>query len=297
MPPQERKNIGQAANQVKQELLARVNQAKSKFGSPGSGGKSQLDVTLPGVPLPKGHLHPLTLLKREVSQAFRSMGFAIYEGPDVDNEYYAFESLNIPATHPARDIWDTFWVKNGNRDKEKSGRWLLRPHTSSMQVRIMEKNEPPVRAVVIGRCFRHEATDASHEHTFYQVEGFAVDEAISIANLTSTLKSLLSSLFQQKVKVRLRPSYFPFVEPGFELDFGCLNCQGKGCSVCSRTGWVELLGCGMIHPRVLEYAGYPKGKYTGFAFGLGLDRLAMMKHRIGDIRLFHSGDLRFLNQF
>ena len=196
------------------------------------------------------------------------------------------------------DSYDTFFIKNDPKKKiDLKERQVMRAHTSNMQVRIMEQNEPPLRVIVPGRCFRHEATDASHEHTFHQVEGFVVDENISIANLVYTQKVLLSKIFGQEVKVRLRPGYFPFVEPGFELDCSCIICGGKGCSVCKKTGWVELIPCGMIHPQVLASDGYPKGKYTGFAFGMGWSRLAMMKYEIDDIRHFMSGDLRFLEQF
>lgn len=289
----ERREIGAAANQVKTEFIESLKEIQKRLAPDQP--TEYFDVTLPGTKYPEGHLHPLTKVSQEVEDIFASMGFNRYEGNELDNEFYSFESLNIPATHPARDMWDTFYVDA--KPDQKLGRPLFRPHTSAMQVKIMKDNKPPLSTIIIGRCFRNEATDASHEHTFHQIEGFAVGTDISIANLIDTLRGFLSTLFKAEVKVRLRPSYFPFVEPGFELDFSCLQCQGKGCKVCKNSGWVELLGCGMIHPKVFEYAGYEKGKYTGFAFGVGLDRLTMMRFGINDIRLLQSGDLRFLNQF
>ena len=233
-------------------------------------------------------------MREKVVDIFYSMGFDILQGHELETDYYNFEALNIPSGHPARDMWDTFYIKQKILKKYKP---LLRTHTSAMQVRVMEKSKPPLKICVIGKCFRHEATDVSHEHTLYQIEGFVVDKKISVANLIYTLQEFLNILFKQDVKIRVRPSYFPFTEPSFEIDFSCLKCNGRGCSICSNTGWVEILGCGMIHPNVFKAAGYAKGVYTGFAFGIGLDRLVMMKHKIDDIRWFHSSDLRFLHQF
>lgn len=286
---EEKRKIGAMANQIKQELNAAFSR---KFNELKAGKKEEFfDVTLPGKKPEAGHLHPITQIRMDLEEIFKSMGFEIFEGEELTTDYYNFESLNFPKDHPARDSQDTFFVES------KSGDLLMRTHTSAMQVKIMEKRQPPLRVIVPGRCFRNEATDASHEHTFYQMEGFVVDKNISIANLIYTQKALLSAIFKRDVKVRLRPGFFPFVEPGFELDCSCTICGGNGCSVCKHTGWVELIPCGMIHPKVFEFAGYPKGKYTGFAFGLGLTRLAMMKYGIDDIRLFMSGDLRFLKQF
>ncbi len=291
LPANEKPKVGTLANQVKQEIDQAIDNKKRELSSSGSKVKgAALDFTLPGKKIEFGHLHPLTQGKQMVADIFSSMGFEVLEGPEVETDYYNFEALNIPKGHPARDMWDTFYIKS------KKGE-LLRTHTSPMQIRVMEKRKPPLKVCVIGKCFRHEATDASHEHTLYQIEGFAVDKEISVANLIYTLKTFLNALFKTNVKIRLRPSYFPFTEPSFEVDFACLNCKGKGCPVCSQTGWVEILGSGMIHPEVFKHAGYAKGKYTGFAFGVGLDRLIMMKHKIDDIRLLHSGDLRFIRQF
>jgi len=298
LPKDSRKEIGSVANSIKKELEGELEQAIRVI----KGGKVSeaafFDETLPGKKPPEGHIHPLTRIKLEVEDIFKSMGFEVHEGNELTNLYYNFLSLNFPENHPAMDSYDTFFIKED--PKKKIGlkdRRVMRAHTSNMQVKIMENKKPPLRVIVPGRCFRHEATDASHEHTFHQIEGFVVDEEISIANLVNTQKELLSRIFNKDVKVRLRPGYFPFVEPGFELDASCVICEGKGCSVCKKTGWIELIPCGMIHPKVFESAGYPKGKYTGFAFGMGWSRLAMMKYGIDDIRLFMSGDLRFLEQF
>jgi len=236
----------------------------------------------------KGHLHPLSEIQNKIEDIFTSMGFVVLDGPETETEENNFEALNIPADHPARDMQDTFWTTDGN---------LLRTHTSSIQVRGMKNLKPPFKVIGPGRVFRYEALDASHENTFYQVEGMVVDKDISVANLIASMKTLLKEVFEKEVKVRLRPGYFPFVEPGFELDISCLICNGDGCSVCKQTGWVELLPCGLVHPEVLKHGGIDPEEYSGFAFGLGLNRLVMMKYGINDIRHFQSGDLRFVKQF
>lgn len=298
LPEEQRQAIGSLANKTQAEVEKALQKKKAKISSVGATQTGHFDVTVPGVKPAIGHLHPLTRIRLEVQEIFKSMGFMAREGNELTDLYYNFLSLNFPDNHPAMDSYDTFFIKEDPKKKIKlEERRVMRAHTSNMQVRIMEQNKPPLKVIVPGRCFRHEATDASHEHTFHQIEGFVVDENISIANLVYTQKVLLSKIFGQEVKVRLRPGYFPFVEPGFELDCSCIICGGKGCSVCKRTGWVELIPCGMIHPQVLESAGYPKGKYTGFAFGMGWSRLAMMKYEIDDIRLFMGSDMRFLQQF
>jgi len=233
--------------------------------------------------------HPVTIVQREIEDIFLSMGFDILDGPHIEDEFHNFEALNIPATHPARDMQDTFWFK----DMEH----LLRTHTSPIQVRGMEANKPPFKFVGPGKVFRCEALDASHEAVFHQLEGMMVGENISVSNLIFFMKTLLGEIFKKDVNVRLRPGFFPFVEPGFELDIECLICGGKGCSVCKQTGWVELLPCGMTHPNVLKAGGIDTDKYNGFAFGLGLDRLVMMRYGIDDIRHLHSGNLAFASQF
>lgn len=310
LPAKEKPVIGKLANEIKAEIQAALEAKAAEMGaSMVSEGDCDFDETLPGKKVERGSLHPITQIRQEVEDVFLSMGFEIFDSPELENDYYCFESLNIPKGHPARDAWDTFFVKPKGEVKDdrlksqgKQGSMddpalLLRAHTSAAQVRYMEVHEPPFKVIVPGKCFRREATDASHEHTFYQVEGFVVGENISIANLINTQKILLSSIFGYDVKVRLRPGFFPFVEPGFELDCTCAICKGKGCKVCKQSGWVELIPCGMIHPKVFEFAGYPEGKYTGFAFGMGLDRLVMMRYGINEIRLFHGGDMRFTRQF
>ncbi|MBU1178274.1 phenylalanine--tRNA ligase subunit alpha [Patescibacteria group bacterium] len=298
LPEDQRQATGSLANRTRAEVEQAWQKKKAGIVNAGATQAGYFDITVPGTKPATGHLHPLTRIRLEVQEIFKSMGFMVQEGNELTDLYYNFLSLNFPENHPAMDSYDTFFIKEDPKQKiELEKRQVMRAHTSNMQVRIMEKNKPPLKVIVPGRCFRNEATDASHDHTFHQIEGFVVDENISIANLVYTQKVLLSKIFGQEVKVRLRPGYFPFVEPGFELDCSCIICGGQGCSVCKRTGWVELIPCGMIHPKVLESAGYPQGKYTGFAFGMGWSRLAMMKYEIDDIRLFMGGDLRFLQQF
>jgi phenylalanyl-tRNA synthetase alpha chain len=234
-------------------------------------------------------------VQQEVENIFSDMGFAIMDGPEVESEYYNFEGLNIPADHPARDMQDTFFLKD--KSEKKHGRLVLRTHTSPVQVRTMEKYGAPLRVIIPGRVFRYEATDASHDTTFYQVEGLLIDQHISLAHLKGVMAEFLSRLFGKEVKVRFRPGYFPFVEPGLELDFSCLLCNEKGCSVCKHTGWLEFMGAGMVHPNVLKAGGINPKQYQGWAFGFGLTRLVMMRYNIDDIRLLQSGDLRFLRQF
>ena len=288
--PAQRKIVGEELNQAKELLLQAFDQAAHQFAKQGYA----VDLSLPAIQPNFGHYHPIHLVQTELVTVFRTMGFMVHEGNERETEDFCFEFLNIPATHPARDLQDTFYLDTKRPDHLKE---VMRTHTSNMQVRLMRQFKPPLKMVVPGRVFRNEAIDASHEHTFYQMEGFVVGEAISIANLTYFLKTALSTLLQDTVNIRLRPGYFPYVEPGFEADCSCVACGGKGCSVCKQTGWVEMLGCGMIHPKVLAEAGYEPGKYTGFAFGIGLNRLAMMKYGIKNIRLFMQNDLRFLEQF
>ncbi len=235
-----------------------------------------------------GSYHPITLIQREVEEIFISMGFTIEDYPEIVDDYHCFEALNIPKHHPARDMQDTYYIENGQ---------LLKTHTSAAQNFIMKKYGAPLRAIFPGRCFRNEATDACHENTFFQMEGIMIDENISISNLIYFMKTMLSEVFRRDISVRLRPGFFPFVEPGFELDISCLICGGDGCPTCKNSGWLELCPCGMIHPNVLRDGGIDTDRYTGFAFGLGLTRLAMMKYGIKDIRDFNGGSLRSLSQF
>ena len=245
------------------------------------------DPTLP-VNDNHGSLHPVTIVGREVTNILKDMGFMILSGPEMDSEYYNFEALNVPKNHPARDMQDTYWLDNG---------MLLRTQTSALQNRAMRKYGIPLKACAPGRCFRNEDLDASHENTFFQLEGLVIDKDISISNLIYTMEGMLREVFKKDVNVRLRPGFFPFTEPGFELDCSCTICDGKGCPTCKNSGWIELCPCGMVHPNVLEEGGIDSTKYSGFAFGLGLTRLAMMKYKINDIRVLNSGDLRYLEDF
>ena len=245
------------------------------------------DVTLPSKGL-TGSYHPITLVQRQLEEIFSSMGFIVEDFKEIVTDYECFEAVNIPKDHPARDMQDTYYLENGQ---------LLKTHTSAAQNFILQKYGAPVRAIFPGRCFRNEATDASHETTFFQMEGIMVDKNISISNLIYFMKTMLSQVFEREVKVRLRPGFFPFVEPGFELDINCLICGGEGCSTCHHSGWVELCPCGMIHPNVLKMGGVDPEEYTGFAFGLGLTRLVMMKYGVKDIRDLNSGNLKALSQF
>jgi phenylalanyl-tRNA synthetase alpha chain len=291
LPPAERASTGKRLNAVKQSLEAALEARQAEFAEQAL--KARLDAewidpTLPAPGIRPGSLHPLTQIQSEIEDLFVSMGFAVLDGPEVETEFNNFDALNIPSDHPARDMQDTFWLKDGH---------VLRTHTSPVQVRGMLKLGPPLRMIAPGRVFRNEEVDASHEHTFYQLEGMMVDREVSIAHMLYYMKTLLRGIFQRDVTVRLRPGYFPFVEPGFELDIQCLICGGSGCPVCKQGGWVELLPCGLVQPNVLRYSGIDPEEWNGFAFGLGLTRLVMMRYAIDDIRLLQSGDLRFLRQF
>lgn len=258
----------------------------------------EIDYTLPGSQFETGRLHPVTLVQKEITEVFRGMGFDVEDdGPEIDNDYYNFDSLGMLESHPARDSQDTFYLDLPLPKNEKGKRVVLRTQISNMQVRYMEKHKPPFAAVFPGRVYRNESTDASHEHTYQYLEGMMVGENLSFGNLAWTLDRAMKELFGHDVKTKFLPSYFPFVEPGSEMAISCLICRGKGCPVCKHTGWVEILGCGMIHQRVFQNAGYKKDQFTGFAWGMGLSRMALMKYRIPDIRLLAENDLRFLSQF
>ncbi|MBU4332155.1 phenylalanine--tRNA ligase subunit alpha [Patescibacteria group bacterium] len=300
MTADERKTLGKFANKVKQELTESLEETKVSLQEiAGEVIKGDwLDVTLPSEKK-LGHLHPLSQVQYELEDIFSSMGFMVLDGPELESEFYNFEALNIPKDHPARDMQDTFYInsKSENRNLSSKQKLVLRTHTSNLQVRAMQKYGAPLRAIFPGRVFRCEATDASHDTTFDQVEGLMIDENISIANFKAVVETFLSQIFNREVKTRLRPGYFPFVEPGFEVDLNCEICGGKGCRVCKNSGWVEFMGAGMVHPVVLKNGNIDSKKYTGFAFGFGITRLVMMKYKINDIRLLLGGDLRFLNQF
>lgn len=330
---EEKREVGQLANTVKMQLQEKFEQAKKKLAVSFDAGAEKIDVTIPAKEIPLGHLHPLTQIQNDLEDIFVSMGFEIADGPEVETEFYNFDALNMPKNHPARDMQDTFWLKSQTHadknwtctDETQTGadnvdeqilmraqtyadnmqedveeiqdRIALRPMTSAIQARYMEKHQPPFRIIAPGKCFRNEATDSTHEHTFHQFEALVVGDNINVGNLKFMAEQFFSAFFGQEVKVRLRPSFFPFTEPSFEFDISCLVCGHKGCSSCRGAGWVELGGAGMVNQNVFEAVGYPRGKYQGFAWGFGLERLAMMKYKIDDIRHFHGGDLRFLKQF
>ena len=288
---EERARAGKLLNQAKNDLESLILAAQNKFSAQTMAARLDaewIDVTLPAPGPRPGSLHPITQIQMEIEDLFVSLGFMVLDGPEVETEYHNFDALNIPPEHPARDAQDTFWLTNGN---------LLRTHTSPVQVRGMERCSPPLRMIAPGRAFRNESVDASHEHTFYQLEGMMIDRDVSVAHLLYFMKTLLAEIFRREVTVRLRPGFFPFVEPGFELDIQCVICGGSGCPVCKQSGWVELLPCGLVNPNVLRISGIDPEKWNGFAFGLGLTRLVMMRYGIDDIRLLQSGDLRFLQQF
>ena len=286
LQPQERKIMASTANALRKEIEKKIRIKKSEFAKTSRHLESErperLDISMPGRKVLRGHLHPISRVLRELTAIFESMGFEIAEGPEVESEHYNFDALNVPKNHPARDLWDTFWIK------PLLSRLLLRTHTSPMQARYMEKNNPPLRIIVPGRCFRHEATDATHDVQFYQLEGLMIGEKISLANLKGIIEVFFKRLFcDENLEVRFRPGYFPFVEPGVEVD---IRLAQKG-------EWLEIAGAGMVHPEVFKAAGYNPHEWQGFAFGMGLDRITMMRYKIDDIRLFYSGNLRFIKQF
>ncbi len=298
LSPEEKKTFGQAVNILKEEVTEMVAEKRERIKQAEIERENNLmpefDISTPAN-LSRGSYHPITLVQRQCEEIFRSMGFAVEDYSEVVTDYECFEALNIPKDHPARDMQDTYYLENGQ---------LLKSHTSAAQNAIYKKykdaliNEgKPIKAIFPGRCFRNEATDACHENTFFQMEGVMVDKNISISNLIFFMKTMLSEVFQKDIKVRLRPGFFPFVEPGFELDISCLICGGEGCASCKHSGWLELCPCGMIHPEVLRAGGIDPEEYTGFAFGLGLTRLAMMKYGVKDIRDLNSGSLKVLSQF
>lgn len=291
LPPEEKPAFGKAVNDLKGTISLMLNSKKEVLRQGTLLAEVQdpfFDPTLPGISEEVGAVHPLTRISEEVEQVFASMGFVIPDYPEAESEFYNFEGLNIPGDHPARDMQDTFWLKDGN---------LMRTHTSPGQIRAMREFAPPFRAIFPGVVFRYEALDASHEHTFHQLEGLLIDRKVSVANLIHDMKVLISQILRREANIRLRPGYFPFVEPGFELDIECAVCGGNGCSVCKQSGWVELLPCGLVHPNVIRFGGLDPEQWQGWAFGLGLSRLTMMKYQINDIRLLMGGDLRFIQQF
>ena len=287
VPKEERPRLGALANSVKKEIEALFESKKLTLSEHKKPDPGDLDVSLPGRAITYGKLHPVTQVMEEICSIFEGLGFAVAEGPDVETDYYNFEALNIPPHHPARDMHDTFYVSDSI---------LLRTHTSPMQARIMENQDPPLRYIAPGKVYRCDS-DITHTPMFHQVEGFLVDKDVSFADLKGVLTSFTHNMFEKQLALRFRPSFFPFTEPSAEVDIACVICEGKGCRVCKRTGWLEILGSGLIDPEVMKMVGYDPDIYSGFAFGLGVERIAMLKYGIDDIRLYYENDLRFLSQF
>ncbi len=287
LPKEQRPLFGKALNELKKELENTYQELRANFKKQ-QAAKTGLDLTLPGRKPFAGRKHPLLKVADEIKQIFTSLGFTIEDGPEVESDFYNFEALNIPKTHPARDMQDTLYITD---------EILLRTHTSPVQIRVMQRQKPPIQMIAPGRVYRRDTPDASHSPFFHQVEGLVVDEGITFADLKGVIQAFAHRMFGPDIKVRFRPSFFPFTEPSAEYDFTCVFCQGQGCRVCKNTGWMEISGAGMVHPNVFKAAGVDPEKYTGYAFGMGIDRIAMIKYAIDDIRIFFENDVRFLNQF
>ncbi|MFH1874904.1 MAG: phenylalanine--tRNA ligase subunit alpha [Pseudomonadota bacterium] len=290
VPAEHRPEFGKRVNELKDVLLHNINLRLEEFAQKScqdSISKDRVDVTLPGRGVVPGYDHPIRQTTSLITQIFTDMGFSVFEGPEIESDYYNFEALNFPTDHPARDMQDTFYVEGGR---------VLRTHTSPVQIRVMEKNKPPIAMIAPGAVYRSDS-DVSHSPMFYQVEGLLVDENITMGDLKGVLSVFCRRIFGEKLKVRFRPSFFPFTEPSAEVDISCVMCKGKGCRICKDSGWLEILGCGMVDPKVYEFVNYDSSKVSGFAFGMGVDRIAMLLYGINDIRLFYENDLRFLEQF
>jgi phenylalanyl-tRNA synthetase alpha chain len=298
-PPEQKKEIGRFANELKQAIESRWTDYQTRAAAD-ERPAGAVDVTLPGRPVRLGHRHPLTVVRDRMEAICTRMGFAIVDGPEAEDEWHCFDALNMPAEHPARDMQDTLYLASplkGDSGREDDVRTLLRTHTSAVQIRYMETHQPPVRIVVPGRAYRRDDLDLTHSPAFGQIEALVVGEGISMAHLKGTLLSFVHEMFSSTVRVRFRSSFFPYTEPSAEIDISCWQCDGAGCQMCKRTGWIELGGCGMVHPAVFEAVGYDPERVTGFAWGLGIERIAILRHQIGDIRMFYENDLRFLEQF
>ena len=296
LTPEERPVIGQLANKVRAEIEEMLQKKKEEAEAAAFGVSPDFDYSLPGVAPRSGGLHPITQMCYDLNDAFRSMGFEIFGGPEITSEYYAFDNLNFPPNHPARESMDTYWIE-GHDMGSASDKLCLRPHLTGDSVRYMQTHKPPYRFVYPGRVYRNETTDSHHERAFFQYEALVVDKEFTFTAGKVMIKSILSKVFGKDVPVRMRAGFFPFVEPGFEIDMGCQICGGKGCSVCKHVGWIEIMPGGTPHPNVLRAAGLDPDEYTGFYVNVGLDRLVMMRYGIDDVRLFHSTDLKFLKQF
>ncbi|MFA5116402.1 MAG: phenylalanine--tRNA ligase subunit alpha [Candidatus Omnitrophota bacterium] len=297
LPADQRAAFGKRVNELKQAAVSLFDSKQGALkNSSVDKGQSSVDISLPGISQEPGRLHPITQVMDEICGIFTGMGFSVVEGPEIETEFNNFTGLNIPLDHPSRDAFDTFYLTDKTVDPQE-GKLLLRSHTSPVQIRAMKSRKPPLAIVVPGRVYRPDATDASHSCMFHQVEGFMVDTDITLSHLKGVLETFARSIFGDDIKMRFRPHFFPFTEPSAEVDISCIMCKGKGCSVCGKKGWLEILGSGMIHPNVFKHVGYDPKKYTGFAFGMGVERIAMLKYGIDDIRLFFQNDLRFLKQF
>ena len=288
VPPDRKKEFGQILNEFKLLAESKYEETKSVNRQPST--VNQIDSSLPGDPISVGTRHPISLVRNRIVQIFGRLGFSVAEGPEIEDDWHNFTALNLPEDHPARDMQDTFYI-------HKNPDWLLRTHTSSVQARVMEKQKPPIRIICPGRVYRNETISARAHCFFHQTEGLYIDENVSFADLKQTLYFFVQEMFGKTVKIRFRPSYFPFTEPSAEMDISCLICGGSGCNVCKHSGWVEILGSGMVHPKMLENFGIDPEKYTGFAFGMGVERICQLKYRINDLRLYSQNDLRFLKQF
>jgi phenylalanyl-tRNA synthetase alpha chain len=295
VPAERKKEFGQVLNDFKQFAEEKYETAKASFAETSTGSKDDIDLSLPGDPLQAGSRHPISIVRNRIISIFQRLGFAVADGPEIEDDWHNFTALNLPENHPARDMQDTFYLKQAS---ESGGMdWLLRTHTSNVQIREMEKGKLPLRIICPGRVYRNETISARAHCFFHQVEGLYIDEQVSFADLKQTLYFFVRELFGKDVKVRFRPSYFPFTEPSAEMDVSCFICGGSGCRVCKHTGWVEILGCGMVHPAVLDNCNIDSNKYTGYAFGMGIERITMLLYGINDLRLFSENDARFLKQF
>ncbi|HTA84590.1 MAG TPA: phenylalanine--tRNA ligase subunit alpha [Bacteroidia bacterium] len=293
LAPEQRKVVGKQLNELKQMAEKKFAEAKETTSAQnGSSADKNIDLSLPSEPIELGSRHPISLVRASITDIFTKIGFTISEGPEIEDDWHNFGALNFPEDHPARDMQDTFFVESDSADK-----WLLRTHTSSVQVRVMKNQKPPIRTISPGRVYRNETISARAHCQFHQVEGLYVDEGVSFADLKQTLYYFVQEMFGEKINIRFRPSFFPFTEPSAEMDISCIICGGIGCPVCKQSGWVEILGCGMVHPNVLENCGIDSKKYTGYAFGMGIERIAMLRFQIKDLRLFFENDMRFLSQF
>ena len=290
--PELKKEFGQKLNVLKKEATAKIEELKAQAAASGAASSDSFDATMPGDPIPLGSRHPVSIARQQIVNIFRKFGYDVAEGPEIEDDYHVFEALNFPPNHPARDMQDTFFVSTGHPNP-----LLLRTHTSSVQVRTMERSKLPIRVICPGRVFRNEAISARAHCIFHQVEGLYIDETVTFADLKQAILLFAREMFGPDTQIRMRPSYFPFTEPSAEVDVSCNICHGKGCNICKGTGWLEILGCGMVDPNVLEASGIDSKKYSGFAFGMGIERIAMLKWQVNDLRHYFENDMRFLREF